>query len=310
MPEWLPQPVSMAEHTAKFTVLEGTGANTEFKVQFNPASLEYSITSQLDDRNGANAARQSVKKTTGKLTLVLIFDTTDTGGDVREVTANVSGLLEPDKRGGKKYAPKVQFEWGTYCFKGVIEQYKETLDFFSSDGVPLRATVNLTLAEQSVEFQSNRSPSPSIDHDLPEPVSAGPGTAPADAASASGDPRAARSIAGLNGSVSLRFGASAGLSVGGGVSLGAAASFSAGAGVGGGLSIRSTAGAAFSGLRVSAPSATVSVASARAGLLSAPGVSGAASFGPGGRARVNAGGSLSADVGATARGKGRIGFDA
>ena len=316
MPQWLPQPVSMAEHTAKFTVLEGTGANTSFTVQFNPASLEYSITSQLDERNGANAARQSVKKTSGKLTLALVFDTTDTGCDVREVTANVSGLLEPDKRGTKKYAPKVQFEWGTYSFKGVLEQYKETLDFFSADGVPLRATVNLTLAEQRVEFQSNRSPSPSIDHDLPEPVSVDAGTAPADAASASGDPRAARSIASASGAASLRFGGGAGLSVGGGVSLGAAASFSSGAGVGvgvgmgGGLSIGATAGAAFAGLRVSTPGATVSVASARAGLLSAPGVSGAASFGPGGRARVKAGGSLSADVGATAELNARIGFDA
>jgi hypothetical protein len=110
----------------------------------------------------------------------------------------------------------------------------------------------------------------------------------------------------------LRFGGGVGLSVGGGVSLGAAASFSAGAGlgVGGGLSIGATAGAAFAGLRTSAPGATVSVASARAGLLSAPGVSGAASFGPGGRARVKSGGSLSADVGATSELNARIGFDA
>jgi hypothetical protein len=78
------------------------------------------------------------------------------------------------------------------------------------------------------------------------------------------------------------------------------------------MSIGATAGAAFTGLRVGTSGATVSVASARAGLLSAPGVSGAASFGPGGRARVAAGGSLSADVGASAQAQanlGLLGFD-
>jgi hypothetical protein len=282
---------------------------------------------------------------------------------VRDVTANIAALLEPAPDGTKKFAPKVEFGWGTYSFKGVVEQFKETIDFFSASGVPLRSSINLTLASQEVEFQSNKSPAPSVDRSAqPEPVSAAPGAGAADVANALGDPRAARSIAGANGAASLRFGASAGLSVGGGVTLSAAADFSAGASagfglggsaglsigggaglsVGGGLSVgagvsvgagigagasaggrfsasagggfsasaalTATAGPAFAGLRIAPPTSGVNVSEARAALLPAPRVAGAASFGPGGRAVVQGGGSLSANVGANAQLHGRIDF--
>ena len=350
---WLPN--IPATQSATFKVLEGTGAGgPAFAVQFNPASLEYTISTEFDDRNGNNGARQFVKKTSAKLTLTLIFDTTQTGASVRDVTANIAGLLEPAPDGTKKFAPKVEFGWGTYSFKGVVEQFKETIDFFSASGVPLRSSINLTLASQEVEFQSSKNPAPTVDRTpRADPVRTPRGTAPSEVANALGDPRAARGIAGASGSASLRFGGSASLSVGGEISLAAAASFSAGAGaglsagggfgaaaglsvgggaglsvgggaglsLGGGLrattaagvglgvgGITATAGAAFTGLRVSPPSVTVSLSDARAVLLPAPSVTGASSFGPGGRALVQSGGSLSADVGAKADLNARIRF--
>lgn len=360
---WLPD--VPATEPATFKVLEGTGAGGDpFAVQFNPASLDYTISTEFDDHNGNNGARQFVKKSSAKLTMTLVFDTTQTGASVRDVTANIAALLEPAPDGTKKFAPKVEFGWGTYSFKGVVEQFKETIDFFSASGVPLRSSINLTLASQNVEFQSNKSPSPTVDRSpRPDPVAAPPGTAPTDAANALGDPRAARDIASANGSASLRFGGSASLSVGGSISLSAAASFSVGAsaglslgggigaGIGGGigagvsggaglslgggasagiglsagagisigggasagisasgLALTATAGPAFAGLRVSPPSATVSIADARATLLPAASVSGAASFNAGGRAQASAGGSLSANVGANADLSARIGF--
>jgi hypothetical protein len=355
---WLPD--LPATEPATFKVLEGTGAGAPpFAVQFNPASLEYTISNEFDDRNGNNGARQFVKKSSAKLTMTLVFDTTLTGASVRDVTANIAALLEPARSGTKKFAPKVEFGWGTYSFKGVVEQFKETIDFFAANGVPLRSSINLTLASQDVEFQSSKSPSPAADRSPPaDPVIAPPGTAPADAASAAGDPRAARDIAGANGADSLRFGGSAGLSVGGEITLAAAASFSVGGGIGAGISggaglsiggglsagagisvgggvgasagagfsagagisagaglsatggaLTATAGPAFAGLRVSPVSASLSVGDARAALLPAPHASGAASFSAGGRAQVQAGGSLSADVGANAELHARIGFD-
>jgi hypothetical protein len=327
---WLPDAPTVA--AATFKVLEGTGAGgPAFNVQFNPASLEYTISNEFDDRNGNNGARQFVKKSSAKLTMTLVFDTTETGDSVRDVSANIAALLEPAKDGTKKFAPKVEFGWGTYSFKGVVEQFKETLDFFSASGVPLRSSINLTLASQEVEFQSSKSPAPAVDRSAqPEPVSAAPGAGAADVANAMGDPRAARAIAGANGADSLRFGAGASLSVGGGISLSAAADFSVGAsagfGIGGGAGLSvgggasfgagfsagavftATAGPAFADLRIAPPTVSVNVGEARASLLPAPRVAGAASFSPGGRAVVQGGGSLSANVGADAELHGRISF--
>lgn len=328
---WLPDAPTVA--AATFKVLDGPGAGgAPFELQFNPASLEYTVSNEFDDRNGNNGARQFVKKSSGKLSMTLVFDTTETGVSVRDVTAHISGLLEPAKDGSKQFAPKVEFGWGSYRFRGVVEQFKETLDFFSAEGVPLRSSIALTLASQEVEFQSNRSPAPPVDRSRPaDPVSAAPGAGAASVANALGDPRAARAIAGANASASLRFGAEAGLSVGGSVTLSAAADFSAGAGLslgggaGAGLSIgagvgvgagaglsvgaalTATAGPAFAGLSIAPPGVSVDVGAARASLLPAPPVAGAA-FGPGGRAVVQAGGSLSADVGAHADLHGRIQF--
>jgi hypothetical protein len=329
---------------ATFKVLEGSGAGGDpVPVQFNPASLEYTIANEFDASGGNNGSRQQVKKTTGKLTMTLVYDTTNTGGDVREQTEHVSKLLEPAKDGKKKYAPKIEFGWGTYSFKGVVEQYKETIDFFAASGVPLRASINLTLSSQTVSFTSSKNPPASVDGDLtPDAVSAPSGAGPSDVANAMGDPRAARAIASANGSDSLRFGGNGSLSVGGGITLSAAASFSVGAsasigggaglgggvGIGGGLGISggvgvsagasvgisagitATAGAAFTGLRVSAqPTMSISIDSARTALLPVAATTGATAFGPGGRARVQTGGSLSADVGSGADLHARVGFD-
>jgi len=316
----LPEPSAQIA-MASFKVLEGGGAGGEaVDVQFNPTSLEYTLSNEFDSSAGNNSARQFVKKTSGKLAMTLVFDTTDDGSDVRGKTERISRLLKPAKSGDKKFAPKVEFAWGTYRFGGVIEQYKETIDFFSDTGVPLRANIALTLASQEVEFQSARNPPARVDRDLPaDPVAAPAGTTPAQAAQAAGDPRAARGIAEASGATSLRLGAEAGLSVGGGISLTAAAGFSAGASlsassgaglsagsgmgaglsVGGVLDIGATAGPAFADLRVSPPSVSVSSESARAALLPQPSVS-CAGFTVGGRAQLQGGTSLTAEVGAGA----------
>ncbi|MDQ2778748.1 MAG: hypothetical protein M3Y32_04220, partial [Pseudomonadota bacterium] len=281
-------PDAPAVEVATFKVLDGTGAGGEpFAVQFNPASLEYTVSNEFDDRNGNNGARQFVKKSSAKLSMALVFDTTDDGSDVRGQTERLARLMEPAKHGSKQFAPKVEFGWGSYRFKGVIEQYKETIDFFSASGVPLRAGLNLTLSAQEVEFQSNKNPNASVDGNAGfGPVDSALGAAPKDVADALGDPRAARAVAAANASASLRFGAGASLSVGGAIAIGAPVAFSAGAsagagfsagaglslggGIGVGLSAGASAGSAFSGLRVGATSDAPSVDAATARSLLPP----------------------------------------
>lgn len=312
---------------ATFQVLEGIGAGEPAaSVQFNPASLEYSLSNEFDTSSNNNSPRQFVKKTSGKLTMSLVFDTTLDGSDVRIQSEKISKLMQPSPHAGKKFAPKVEFAWGTYRFRGVVEQYKETIDFFSASGIPLRASINLTLASQDVEFQSSKNPSTGMDANLtPEPVTAPTEASPTKVAQQSGDSRGARDVASSNGCASLRFSGGAGLTVGGGISLAAAADFSVGggaglslggglgAGIGGGISlgagaslgagmslgVSATAGAAFTGLRASPVNVSISAEDARAALLPAPRVA-TGDFTAGGRAQVQAGASLIADVGGDA----------
>jgi hypothetical protein len=316
-----PTPPIEALATARFKTVKAAQP-IEVVVHFNPASLQYTVANTLKEEGRGARKKQYVSQTTAKLTMDLVFDTTATGQDVRETTDRMARLLKPHGPSGKQVPPLVEFGWGVYRFTGMVEQYKETLDFFAAGGVPLRSSVNVTLSSQDVVFESTHNPSASVDRDLaPEPVtlptSSGPTGGPAAVANALGDPRAARAIAAANGSASLRFSAGAELAVGGaaGVTLGAAAAFSAGAGVslsaGAGVSgaIGASAGAAFAGLRTGVP-AGVAMPDPSAALSLGGGTTAGtgAQFGLGGQAKASGSASLSADVGANAELSARLRF--
>lgn len=228
------QPTEPINEAARFETL--TGERFAVPVHFNPASLQYTVANTLKEQGKGAKKKQYVSQTTAKLTMDLVFDTTDTGEDVRVTTNRMAKLLQPvGAGGGKNVPPTVRFSWGAYAFTGMVEQYKETLDFFAAGGIPLRASINLTLSSQDVVFDSGTASPASVDANLnAEPVlaqagddAAGPGGAQG-LANAAGDPRAARAIAAANGADSLRFGAGAPLAVGASASAGFAAGASAG----------------------------------------------------------------------------------
>ncbi|MGE0348866.1 hypothetical protein [Hydrogenophaga sp.] len=323
---------------AEFKTLPPAPALT-VKAHFNPASLQYTVSNTLAPAAQGAGSRQYVSQTVAKLTMDLVFDTTaqnpggEVGGgeDVRTYTDKMAQLLKPFGGTDTRTPPRVEFGWGAYRFVGTVEQYKETLDLFSADGVPLRAGVNLTLSSDTPNFDSEKNPQASVDADdgfAPMEVPGGAG--PSGVASAGGNPRAARAVASANASASLRFGGSASLLVDASVSLGAPAAFasaSAGAGIGfgagagvdvgmgvgvglgAGAGISATAGTAFAGLRGSAgasaslphPQSLLPAAQAHAGSTGG--------FAPGGMVRGGAGGSLGTDVGAAADLQARIAFD-
>ena len=123
-------------------------------VQFNPASLVYTVENSSVQQGRDPQRRQHISHCSAKLTMDLQFDTTDTGVDVRQLT-NVevalsfmeSSAAANKKKSGKgesKPAPPVlSFDWGAYHFQGFMESFKETIDFFSADGIPLRALVGI-----------------------------------------------------------------------------------------------------------------------------------------------------------------------
>ena len=325
----------------------GSPTGDRVPVHFNPNSLQYTITNTMRPQGQGNSrARQHVSESTGKLTMDVIFDTTDTGADVRTHTQKITAFMKPD---AQKAPPVVRFEWGTFIFTGIIENYKETLDFFAPVGVPLRATLNLTLSSQDKIFELEQSDQPpsfsSAGSFGPDAIEA-PASSAADTASQGGDPEAARALAEANGLESLRFPSGASLTVDPAITLGGPVAFASGGiglgvgigggigagasvGIGGGASFGARAGAsfgasasagvpatqgAFTGLRVSTSTTRRSSRLDTSKLMQASASVGVATdsnatFAIGGQAKIACSTSLSADVGATASLKARLTFD-
>jgi hypothetical protein len=251
----------LAVTRAKFTPVTGQGKAID--VHFNPASLQYTVTNTLKEEGTGNNKKQFVTQSTGKLTMDLVFDTTHTGEDVRVHTEKVAKLMEPvgGSSPGAKHAPAVvEFGWGTYAFKGMVESYKETIDFFAPNGVPLRATVNVSLSRQDKVFEPGRHskfdqvqggklepvvvPTPPRQDPTPRGPLGGGGQYATRLAGSAGDARAGRAIAALNGEESMRFASGAALSVSASVELSPPVAFASGdAGIGAGASAGFGAGA-------------------------------------------------------------------
>ena len=129
-------------------------------VDFDPHTLElsYSVTGRSRSRHEpAGAPRNTAPaQWTGAsvtLTVTLIFDNTTTPGiSVQQKTDPLVCLAirrrSPRLADGPAAAPPakvVHFQWGLFIFNGSVTSLSQTIDYFSADGVPLRATVNLSL---------------------------------------------------------------------------------------------------------------------------------------------------------------------
>jgi|GEM_PF-689828 len=267
---------------------------TEVEIQFNPTSLKVVLANTIgeNERSGSRRAAQFIDKSSSTLTVELIFDTTDqyftrkkseeseeteeVRVDVRSKTRPIAQqFMKPVDVGNKHVAPKrCLFAWGTFAFVGIMESFDETLEFFSSKGTPLRATVSLKLTESRFQFRSEAAKAAERDTptlgsgaDSVADTNAGAGKDEKDwretamyngvesprlpggdslsvpSASATAGLKASASLgggiaggfsAGLGAGASAGFGA--GMSVGGGISAGISGGFSAAAGISGGLS--------------------------------------------------------------------------
>jgi len=184
--------VQIAWDDKQQTANEVPGGKT-VEVQFNPQTLRLSYANETKggDQPGGSA-KQFVGSGTTKLSVELLFDTTEETGadnrrDVRHKTEAVAFFLKAEKQKqqkGKRPPPRVppgiRFEWGTFIFRGVVTSMQETLDYFSEEGIPMRATLALELARQEIEFEFGKpgaaSPTPGVP--LGAPGAGTPGTDP------------------------------------------------------------------------------------------------------------------------------------
>ena len=133
-------------------------------VQFNPETLKVSFANQIQTPQGAgdqrgSPAQQFVGAGTTKLSVQLWFDVNapqegDAARDVRKLTEKITHFItpKPDKRDDKKFIPPgVRFIWGSFQFDGLMESLEESLEFFSPEGIPLRASMTLNLSQQKID---------------------------------------------------------------------------------------------------------------------------------------------------------------
>ena len=160
---------------AKITELEWYGENhsqsrpkkggKSFDVQFNPESLKVNFANQkAGGEQPGGSPIQFVGAGTTKLAIELFFDVTVpvaqgktmVANDVRTLTADVAYFMKAETAvQGQENAyvpPGIQFSWGSFLFEGVMDSMDETLEYFSDDGRPIRATVAISLSRQEITF--------------------------------------------------------------------------------------------------------------------------------------------------------------
>jgi hypothetical protein len=151
---------------AELRQLDAEGRNpierdTWVTVQFNPETLKVSFANQLRTPDGAGdqsgtAARQFVGAGTTRLALQLLFDVTQPQpdgapvDDVRRLTQKVAYFITPKAQGRDLVPPQLRFVWGSFQFDGLMDSLEETLEFWSPEGRPLRATLNLAMSQQRI----------------------------------------------------------------------------------------------------------------------------------------------------------------
>ncbi len=175
----------MAKLTFQKLDLTKNPVGDPLEVQFNPT--EYGLTKGAQFAEIAipgldSPVLQFVRGDSEKLTLELFFDTTDdgTGAGATPVTAKVDPFYRLVKIDGELHAPPiVRITWSDH-FPGitadrsdrpipamdcVVDSVARQFTLFNSDGVPLRATVSLSLREyKTLEEQLQALNLQSADH--------------------------------------------------------------------------------------------------------------------------------------------------
>jgi len=292
--------------------------NNHILVQFNPETLKVTLSNSLkaDNQGGSNSsAAQYVDKSESSLAVDLMFDTTvardydanatqsETQGgisnsaalqqanthqansDVRALTKKIADVFmqpqnpEADRPGAPK---RCRFQWGAFVFVGMLSSYNETLEYFSPEGIPLRAKLSLSFKEDRYQFEqlevaaaqrAQPTFTPSADN-LPQTL-----------ADDDKDPKQWRDAALFNGIENPRLGLSLSVSLPS-VSIKASAGLSASAGAGAAVGFKAGASAS---LGTSVPGAFVEIKPPKLDVGASAGISAGAQAGAGIGADASAG---------------------
>jgi hypothetical protein len=144
---------------------------TQIPCMFNPEQFSVEKSNHYASVNipGLSApVLQFVRGEARTVSLELFFDTYEKGEDVRMYTDAITGWdagstfskLSGDKKGlmdidSDLHAPPIcQFVWGAFVFQCIIERASKRFTMFLPEGVPVRATLTVSLKEyREVDIQ-------------------------------------------------------------------------------------------------------------------------------------------------------------
>ena len=134
-----------------------TGARIE--CMFNPAKFSFSQSNRWESDQIPGKATPQMRYAGGEggsFNLSLVFDTTSDGKAVSTFTNKLLKLMDVDKTlpgfdetRSNGRPPWVKFHWGTslHSFKAVVKSIEVGFTYFSSEGLPLRANVEMSLEQ-------------------------------------------------------------------------------------------------------------------------------------------------------------------
>lgn len=163
-------------HELQANSAEELPGGQKVQVQFNPETLKVSFANQVVTPSGGGDQRgtpsmQFVGAGTTKLSVQIWFDVNAPQAegeaavdDVRKLTQKVAYFITPrqdDKDKNKFIPPSTRFLWGSFQFDGIMDSLEESLEFFSSEGKPLRASATFSLSQQKIQkFVFRDTPAP------------------------------------------------------------------------------------------------------------------------------------------------------
>ncbi len=128
----------------------------EVSFLFNPKEFSVEKSNQYAEVSvpGLSAPiYQFVRGNARTVTMDLFFDSYEKGEDVRKYTDRITGWEAGEKKGlmdidSELHAPPVCiFKWGKFSFQCIIERVTKRFTMFLPEGIPVRATLNVTLKE-------------------------------------------------------------------------------------------------------------------------------------------------------------------
>jgi hypothetical protein len=161
----MPLPQTLQKAYIQEVANDGSATGAQVEVQFNPQSLKVSYSNQFSGgEQPQGQSRQFIGTSVTKLSMELWFDVTLSVRkpslsftDVRKATERLIVFLKlkdpTDKNQTNRVPPNLKFQWGSFLFTGTMDSLDETIDLFSPEGVPLRASVSISITKHDLSLE-------------------------------------------------------------------------------------------------------------------------------------------------------------